>query len=208
MVFDWITAKLGRQAPPGQEEVTALRRRLRRLQGGGSVSPAERALAARLAATREAITTAIGDVASCSQCARNRPLPGGRFEGGACCSGTTANLFAEDELAVLKVAGCRPREFSTAAVEGGGCAFRGSSGCTLTARNRPNVCAAYLCTDLRRELHGKGRLAEVETLVDELGRDFEQFVVRREARELDELTGVALSTELDCFSFDPGGTGI
>jgi len=190
MLLDWIADKLGRQAAPGREEVTALRRRLRRLPGGGSVSPSERALAGRLAAKREAITSAIGQVTCCSQCARGRPLPEGRFEGGVCCSGTTSDLFAEDELAALKLAGCRRSEFSTAAVEGGGCAFRGSSGCTLPARNRPNICAAYLCTDLRRELHEKGRLAVVETLVDELGRDFEWFVARREARVLDELTGV------------------
>jgi hypothetical protein len=163
-------------------ELTALRRRLsaarrRRLDRD------QRRRARELRGLREALLRVTGEAGACGQCARDRPPPHGRWPGGFCCGGQTEVLFTEAELVALAAAGTRPRQLRVPAAGGtlAGCVFRGPAGCSLPARHRPSICVEYVCIDLARDLHGRGRLDRVEALAQRLAAARERFAASLDA---------------------------
>ena len=170
-----------RQVPTRTAELAALRRRLRAARADAPGDD-ERVLADRIRALKQALSAAIAAPACCTGCAAGQPAPGGTFAGGHCCSGVTADIFVDDEVAALALAGTRPGDLAGPRTEHAGCAFRGPTGCTLTPGDRATLCARYLCDDLRRELHADGRLDAIEALVAELGETFARFRALRAAR--------------------------
>jgi hypothetical protein len=113
------------------------------------------------------------------------------FAGGDCCTGVTAELFSDDELAALVHGGTTVRELRAPRTEHAGCAFRGATGCTLAAADRPERCVTYTCGTLRRELHARGDLASMESLLAELHQTMQRFVALRRSRLDDELLGAS-----------------
>jgi len=175
-----------RQVPVRAEELLVLRQRLRREQAAG-VGDEERATAIAIRALKVRISAALREVSACTSCAAGRRRPRGTFPGGDCCSGVTADLFSDDEVAALARAGTRPRHLRAPRTEHAGCAFRGATGCTLTAAHRPQRCVHYTCNLLRRELRARGELAAIDVLLAELAHLMRRFVTLRGARLDDEL---------------------
>ncbi|MFO0573815.1 MAG: hypothetical protein U1A78_07460 [Polyangia bacterium] len=178
-----------RQPRSRADEVLALRRRLAAEPGPGpgQVGAEERAAAIELRRLREELVEKLGAVRSCTRCAVGHPLPHGRFSGGHCCGLQTADAFNDDEVAALRQAGTRPGDLRLPDGEHAGCSFRGPTGCSLAARDRPNLCVRYLCPDLRRELHRRGDGADLEALGAALERAYLRFTDLRRARlEADE----------------------
>jgi hypothetical protein len=167
------------------DELAALRRRLVRVARGATA--AERALGDELRRLRGELAEVIGELAGCARCARGCALPAGRWSGGQCCSGETAGLFDDDELAALRLGGTRPRHLVAPRGDHAGCAFRGAAGCSLAVAHRPNRCVAYLCRDAVRELHAGGRLARAEALVEALAAATAALREVRRDRELDAM---------------------
>src|SRR5689334_10821957 len=87
-----------RQPASRRAELAALRRRLR-IERASTVADSERALAIEVARTKRVAAAAIGEVASCGSCATGQAWPIGAFAGGACCSGVTAHVFDDHEVA-------------------------------------------------------------------------------------------------------------
>jgi hypothetical protein len=170
-----------RQVPSRADELVDLHRRLRAARAE-QPDAAERAAALALRAIKQRLAGMTSGVASCGRCAVNRPWPRGAFDGGDCCSGNTAELFDDDELAALAQAGTRARDLTAPRTEHAGCAFRGEAGCTLSPADRPGLCLHYLCDRLRGELHARGQLEPVEAVAAELDRVMQAFVAAREAR--------------------------
>jgi len=175
-----------RQVPARADELLALRQRLRG-EHAVRAGAEERAIAIELRALKLRISEALRAVSSCTRCASGRPRPRGAFAGGDCCSGVTADLFSDDEVAALAQAGTQPRHLRPPRGEHAGCAFRGELGCTLTPAHRPERCVHYTCSLLRRELATRGELAPIDTLLDELARLMARFVTLRGERLADEL---------------------
>jgi hypothetical protein len=166
------------------DDLLDVRRRLAALPGPAQVSEEQRALAAELLALRERFIELMGAVEACSGCAAGHPLPFGRWVGGHCCGGRTATLFTDDELAALKLAGTTPARLVAPDSDVAGCAFRGPDGCSLGARDRPNLCTRYLCRDLERELKQRGDLAPIAEIGERIRVVFERFArLRVEAAE-------------------------
>jgi hypothetical protein len=187
-----------RQPASRAAELAALRQRLRAERA--SRAPAdERALATDVARAKAAVAEAIGGVASCSSCAARQPWPVGGFAGGACCSGVTAHLFDDHELAALAGAGTRPRDLHPPA--GGdahaGCAFRGAEACSLGLAHRPARCVHYACDALRTELHRRGRLDDVEAKLAELDRTMRAFTAVHRARQDREVLAPVIGAVID-----------
>lgn len=159
-----------------------LRRALRRERAAGRLSDSERDLALRLRVSRERIAAEAGVLQACAHCAALYPLPASAWAGGYCCSGRTEALFDELELAALAAAGTRPRHLRPPRTDAAGCIFRGSDGCSLPPRHRPNKCLRFLCRDAQRELHARGALDLVEALCRDNEQQFEQLARRRLAR--------------------------
>ena len=161
-------------------ELIALRRRLRE-ERASEVDTEERELAHTVHARKLAVSAELDAVTSCRTCAVEQP---GTYDGGACCSGVTADLFDDNELAALAHAGTRTRDLTPppGADAHEGCAFRGPRGCTLAIANRPARCIHYVCTTLRRELHARGRLDALEAKLAELDRDMQRFTAVHQAR--------------------------
>ncbi|MBA3455792.1 MAG: hypothetical protein H0T42_22035 [Deltaproteobacteria bacterium] len=137
---------------------------------------------------------------SCASCATGKRWPRGAFAGGDCCTGVTADLFSDDEVAALAQAGTRPGDLQAPTGEHAGCAFRGETGCTLEAEDRPERCVSYMCTILRRELHTRGELGEIDGMIAELRRAMSAFTELRAARLDDEILGpleTALRAQLE-----------
>lgn len=181
-----------RQPASRAAEVLALRRRLR-AERASIETDDERALAADAAHAKLAVAAAIGGVASCGSCAARQPWPVGGFAGGACCAGSTANVFDDHELAALARAGTRPRDLRPPAGRDAhaGCAFRGAESCSLVLEHRPARCVHYACDTLRAELHRRGRLDDVEARLAELDRAMRAFTaVHRARQDRDVLTPV------------------
>jgi hypothetical protein len=172
-----------RQVPSRADELIALRRRVRR-EDPRPASDEERTLAHEIRALKLRISKALGSVTSCSSCAPRKPLTA--FAGGDCCGGVTAELFSEDELAALVLAGTRSRHLRAPRGEHGGCAFRDVTGCTLATEHRPARCVLYTCNILQRELHARGDLTSTELLLAELKRSMERFAALRNTRLNDE----------------------
>jgi len=175
---------------PGPPEWAALRRELARARAARGVSATERALARELAVLREQAVRAFGALEACAVCARGRPLPNGRFEGGFCCGAPTEELFTEEEVAILALGGTTARDLRPRPALAG-CLFRGPTGCVLAPRHRPVVCIAHICRDLEHELALRGDLEALEARCAELRRRFDALVERRrkrlDARWLEEL---------------------
>ena len=171
-----------RQPASRADELIPLRRRLRD-ELARAIDDDERALARDVRARKLAVAAELHAISSCRTCATGQPGPGNGYDGGACCSGVTAHLFDDHELAALAHAGTRPRDLVP---PGGsdahaGCAFRGPRGCTLDVMHRPGRCVHYLCDALRRELFKRGQLDAVEAKLAELDRAMQQFVAVHQA---------------------------
>jgi len=171
-----------RQPASRADELVALRGRLR-AERRAAADADERALARDVRARKLAVSARLTDVTSCRSCATGAPWPRGHYDGGDCCSGVTAELFDDSELAALAHAGTRPRDLvPPAGDDHAGCAFRGARGCSLALAHRPARCVHYVCDTLRRELHDRGRLDAVEADLAALNATMQRFVTAREAR--------------------------
>ena len=175
-----------RQVPSRADELIALRTRVRtaRTEQPGDE---ERAITEALRALKIRISAELGNVTSCATCAIGKRRPRGTFAGGDCCSGVTADLFDDDEVAALAIAGTRPRHLRAPRDEHAGCAFRGELGCTLSAADRPVRCVRYTCMTLRRELRAGERLEAIDELLAELEALRLRFVELRTDRLEHEL---------------------
>jgi hypothetical protein len=153
-----------RQPASRAGELNALRQRMRD-QLASDVSDDERKLAADVHRAKLAVAAQLTGVTSCAK------------DQGACCSGITAHLFEDRELAALVGAGTRLPDLTPPAKHDAhdGCAFRGPIGCTLAIEHRPARCVHYVCNDLRRELHRKGQLDAIETSLAELNGAMQRF---------------------------------
>jgi hypothetical protein len=162
-----------RQPASRADEVSALRVRLA-TERSAKISSWERALAARVQQAKLALAAMLaerGPTAACGRCAGGDPWPSGAHAGGACCSGSTPELFDDRELAALAHgARTRPHDLSPPprADVHAGCAFRGEHSCALDVAHRPARCVRYICDGLWRELHARGDLAVLEAHVAEL----------------------------------------
>jgi hypothetical protein len=166
------------------DEVAALRRRF------AAPEPATEemiALAAELRRLREALVAALGEVSSCARCARGHPLPHGRWNGGHCCGTRTENVFTDDEVAALRLAGTTPARLVPPGGPHAGCAFRGPEGCSLAVADRPDICVRYLCRELEDELRARGDLRAVKAIASQLASGLSRFSALRAAvRETDQ----------------------
>ena len=160
-------------------ELAALRTRLARQPGADGVSQEERDLAGRLRELRERMLLALGTLTSCTRCAVGHPAPFGRWPGGHCCGSRTEVLFSDDELVALKLAGTTALSWVPPRSDLAGCVFRGPEGCSLDARDRPNLCVRYLCRDLERELAVREDGREVLAIQAELSACFARFEALR-----------------------------
>jgi len=159
-------------------DVAAVRRRM----AAAAREPASddaRALARELRALRSGVLAAFDGVGACHGCARGRPLPHGRWDGGFCCGGRTEGVFDDDEVAALALAGTRPRHLTPPPGDHAGCAFRGPTGCSLDARDRPNLCVRFACRELEAELRARGEWQRVRALTRQLETTFARFVRAR-----------------------------
>jgi hypothetical protein len=170
-----------RQPASRARELIELRKRLR-TELAAEVDDDERALARSVLAQKRTIAARLDGVTSCRTCATGQSFPVGHYDGGACCSGVTADLFDEHELAALAHAGTRPHDLIPPRDDHAGCAFRGSTGCTLELAHRPARCVHYVCNTLRRELHTRGQLDAIEHELAELDRGMQQFRAVHRAR--------------------------
>jgi len=171
-----------RQPNSRADELIALRRRLRD-ELARDIDDQERALARDVRARKLAVAAELHSISSCRTCATGQPWSRDGYDGGDCCSGVTADLFDDNELASLAHAGTRPRDLVPpgGADAHAGCAFRGPRGCTLDVMHRPGRCVHYLCDTLRRELFKRGQLDAVEAKLAELHRAMQQFVAVHQA---------------------------
>lgn len=140
------------------------------------VSDETRALAAELRELRPLVLAAFEGVRACAGCGHGHSLPHGRWDGGFCCGGRTDGVFDDDEVAALALAGTRPRDLRLPAGDHAGCAFRGPEGCSLDARDRPNLCVRFVCRELEGELREDGEWARVRALTRRLETTFARFV--------------------------------
>ena len=170
-----------RQPASRARELIELRKRLR-TELSATVDDDERALARSVHEQKRAVAAQLDAVKSCRTCATGQPFPVGHYDGGACCSGVTADLFDEHELAALAHAGTRPHDLIAPNTDHAGCAFRGSTGCTLELAHRPARCVHYVCNTLRRELHTRGQLDAIERELAELDRGMQRFRAIHQAR--------------------------
>ena len=162
-------------------ELARLRVRFRAvsvLDHGGSQATR---LAVELRELRERTCLALRHATSCARCARGHQMPAGRWEGGHCCGGQTLELFSQDELAALWLAGTRLRHLTPPATDHAGCAFRGSTGCSLAPRHRPTICVRYVCLELRQELREGGDWPTVAPLAQRMNRLFGELSALRKA---------------------------
>ncbi|MCG8423643.1 MAG: hypothetical protein MJE77_37570 [Proteobacteria bacterium] len=164
------------------DELLRLRRQLTAQSTTSNATAEERQLALRMRDLRGQIAQALGQVESCAHCARGYAVPEGRWTGGHCCSGNTADLFHHHEIAALTLSGTGSSDLTPPGCDHAGCSFRGPTGCSLSPRHRPNVCIRYLCGELRAELAHRGDLAHVQSLVDDLEQTFDAFVAMRATR--------------------------
>jgi hypothetical protein len=176
-----------RQPAPRADELIELRGRLRD-ELASRVDDDERMRAQAVRAAKLAVVAELDAVRSCGSCAAGQPWPVGHHAGGACCSGVTASLFDDDELAALAHAGTGLGDLTPPREAAAGCAFRASTGCTLDAVHRPARCVHYLCATLRRELHAGGRLDAIEARLAALDLAMQRFVaVHRARREREDV---------------------
>lgn len=160
------------------DDLLVLRRRLLAQQQHEVASPSLRELAGQLRELRERLATQLGHVDACARCGD----PASRlWRGGQCCSAKTEALFGDTELAALRLAGTTSQRLRPPRGPQAGCAFRGTSGCSLVVADRPSVCVGYACRELLVELRKRGDAAEIARLQDELQHTFRRFAAERES---------------------------
>lgn len=138
--------------------------------------PSVRAVAERLVHLKRLLSEAFGQVQSCSGCGRGCVPPAGTFEGGRCCGTATLDVFTQEEVRAMKLAGIEPpSEPAQDGAERSGCLFRGRAGCSLAPAQRPARCLVYVCHELRIEIEETERYAYIQRLRAELEDTFERF---------------------------------
>ena len=164
--------------PTGDAGVRKIRRDL---ASGDALSGAEARTLPSVAAARQRLIELSMGVRSCGSCSQGCDGVEGRFSGGYCCSGPTADVFRDEELDLLRGLGARPSQYRGSG-QGAGCSFRGPRGCVLGAEQRPSVCLAYACTALRREIAESGLGRELGQAQDQLDAAMGDFRRARAAR--------------------------
>jgi hypothetical protein len=175
-----------RHVPSRADELIALRQRAR-VERTARATREEREAAHEVRALKLQLSSALAGVTSCASCAEGKPAPRGVFTGGDCCSGVTAELFSDDEVAALAQAGTRARDLTAPRGDHAGCAFRGAMGCTLQPVHRPVRCVTYVCGRLQRELRDRDALAAVDEMICALQTAMTRFRALRNTRIDDEL---------------------
>jgi hypothetical protein len=161
-----------------------MRTRLAALPAAADTGRGLVALALELRRLKRELSQALVAVRSCSSCAVGYPEPFGHWDGGHCCGGNSENLFTEDELAALKLAGTTPGKLSPPSSDLAGCVFRGPTGCSLSVDDRPSICVRYLCRTLERELLARGDKPEIVALARQLKETLDEFVRLRVAADV------------------------
>jgi choline dehydrogenase-like flavoprotein len=133
-------------------------------------------LAKELRELRPRVLAAFAAVNACHGCAKGRSEPHGHWSGGFCCGGRTDGVFDDHEVAALALGGTRPGDLQAPPGDHAGCAFRGPEGCSLDARDRPNLCVRFVCRELEAELREDGAWPAVRALTRELETTFARFV--------------------------------
>jgi hypothetical protein len=169
-----------RQPRTRADELLRLRERLVAQRAPEDATDEELALARDLARLRVELTSELEarQPRSCSGCARGRSLPHGRWNGGHCCGAPTFDLFTDDELASLRLAGTTPARLAPPppGTDHAGCAFRGPDGCSLAPVDRPNLCVRFLCRELEAELaRSDVSNQRLKSLARELSAAFRRF---------------------------------
>jgi hypothetical protein len=159
-----------------REEIAAVRARIAAASAGRSARAEAIALARELRELRPRVLAAFAKVEACGGCAKGHTEPHGHWAGGFCCGGRTDGVFDDREVAALALGGTRPRDLVGPAGDHAGCAFRGPEGCSLDARDRPNVCVRFVCRELEAELREGGAWTEVRALTRLLEETFTRFV--------------------------------
>ena len=159
-------------------EVATVRRRIEDVRGEFASDDVV-ALARELRTLRAEVLAAFDGVHACGGCGRGRSLPHGRWDGGFCCGGRTEGVFDDHEVAALALGGTRPRDLQPPGDDHAGCAFRGPTGCSLHAHDRPNLCVRFACRELEAELRASGDWARVRDLTRRLEQTFARFVRAR-----------------------------
>jgi hypothetical protein len=157
------------------DELARLRARFAAQPGRWQASLEARKLARQLCLLRVEMHGRLGRVDICGGCAEGHPLPAGRWDGGHCCGGQTLEIFAPLEVAALKLGGVSALRYRLPDAEHAGCAFRGPTGCSLAAAERPTICLRYVCIELRQALKEDGRWPPIAALNRQLGQRFAQF---------------------------------
>ncbi len=161
-----------------------MRKRLSELPSAEGTGRGLVVVALELKRLKQELSAALAHVRSCSSCAVGYPEPFGHWDGGHCCGGNSENLFTQDELAALKLAGTTPAKLSPPSSDLAGCVFRGPTGCSLNVDDRPAICVRYLCRTLERELLARGDKPEILALARQLKETFEEFVKLRVAADV------------------------
>lgn len=176
-----IDRLLRRRAEPESRaaELDTLRARFRAQPSAREAGSAAVESAKRLRDLRVAMSASFENVEACGSCAKGRPEPNGHWVGGSCCGSRTLDLFTPHEVAALKLAGVRFEDLHAPRGDHAGCAFRGESGCSLDAAQRPSVCVRYLCLELRAEVKAKPEWRRIS----ELGAALRDEASRFEARQ-------------------------
>jgi len=167
------------------DELRTLRKRLDAARR--KLTAEQRRQGKQLRVLRQRLAAATGKLSSCAECARGCAAPAGRWDGGYCCSNSTANLFCDDEVASLAAGGTRTADLVAPSGDHAGCAFRGPTGCSLDPGDRPNRCVLYLCRDAAREVHAAAKLDRFEHIANELSTAHARFTAERRALEMDYL---------------------
>ena len=112
------------------DELIALHARLRAARSERPGTE-EYATAVELRTLKGRVSGHLAAATSCASCAVGKRWPRGAFAGGDCCTGVTADLFGDDEVAALAEAGTRVGDLRAPTSEHAGCAFRGEVGWVL-----------------------------------------------------------------------------
>jgi hypothetical protein len=164
------------------EELAKLRARFRAQPNAREAGPLAVESAARLRELRVAMSDAFTNVEACRSCAKGRPEPNGHWAGGSCCGSRTLDLFTQDEVASLKLAGISFSDLEPPKGEHAGCVFRAETGCTLGPEQRPNICVRYVCLELRAEVREKPEWERISRLGAALRDEFARFEALKNGR--------------------------